>query len=326
MNTVQKPTVTVVMPLYNKEVEVGRAVESVLRQSIPDFELIVVNDGSTDKGPEVVHSIDDPRIKIIDQKNAGVSAARNRGILNAKTDLIAFLDADDEWKPFFFETIFYLKKTFPTCKIFATNYVYREVNWIQRLPIIRGMPSHPWAGVLSDYFEIASKSDPPLCSSSVAISKESLESVGMFPVGVNSGEDLLTWAKLALKYKIAYTTKVCAVFYVPTSVFDRPGRFNDTSDVVGWNLINLFSEATSSESKNLRKYITLWYKNRTVTFLNFGENRKALEELQLMARFSKKTGKWYLYAFLANLPRGITRFLTKMLRKITRLRRDEMQV
>ena len=67
--------ISVVMPLYNKEGEVGRAIKSVMAQNFSDFELIVINDGSTDKGPEVVRQIHDTRISIIDQDNSGVSAA-----------------------------------------------------------------------------------------------------------------------------------------------------------------------------------------------------------------------------------------------------------
>jgi glycosyltransferase involved in cell wall biosynthesis len=75
----ENPLISIVMPLYNKEAEVKRAIQSVLAQSFPDYELIVIDDGSTDKGPDVVSAIEDSRIRMLHQKNAGVSAARNRG-------------------------------------------------------------------------------------------------------------------------------------------------------------------------------------------------------------------------------------------------------
>jgi len=209
----QKPTISVIIPLYNKEADVERAINSVLSQTIENFEVIVVNDGSTDKSPFIVRAINDSRIRIIDQKNAGVSAARNRGIQEAQADLIAFLDADDEWKPSFLETILDLRERYPECKVFASNYLYREPNGNSRLPIIRGLPPHPWNGIIEDYFKVAAKSDPPLWTSAVAVSKDAIQSVGMFPVGVTSGEDLLTWARLACRYNIAYSTQVGAVFW-----------------------------------------------------------------------------------------------------------------
>jgi len=96
--------VTVIIPLYNKGPYILRALNSVAKQQYSDFEVIVVNDGSTDNGPELAESFADPRFRVIHQKNAGPGAARNRGIAETRTPLIAFLDADDEWFPEYLET------------------------------------------------------------------------------------------------------------------------------------------------------------------------------------------------------------------------------
>lgn len=95
------PTVSVVIPLYNKGRYVDRAVSSVLAQSYPALEIIVVDDGSTDDGPEKVLHFGDPRICLIRQENRGPGAARNAGLTVAKGKYVAFLDADDEWLPSF---------------------------------------------------------------------------------------------------------------------------------------------------------------------------------------------------------------------------------
>jgi glycosyltransferase involved in cell wall biosynthesis len=95
--------VTVVIPMYNKGKLVARAIRSILAQTFTDFKLIIVDDGSTDNGPEIVRSFDDPRIDLIQQSNAGPGAARNKGIESANTKYVAFLDADDEWYPWFLE-------------------------------------------------------------------------------------------------------------------------------------------------------------------------------------------------------------------------------
>ncbi len=97
------PTVSVIMPLYQGEATVVRALRSALAQTHPPLEIIVVDDGSTDAGPERVRALDDPRIVLIRQANAGCGAARNLGIARARGDWLAFLDADDEWLPHFFE-------------------------------------------------------------------------------------------------------------------------------------------------------------------------------------------------------------------------------
>jgi Glycosyl transferase family 2 len=96
-------TVTVVVPLYNKESTIGRALTSILAQTVAVTEILVINDGSTDGSCEVVRSFSDGRMRLIDQENAGPAAARNRGLQEATGSFIAFLDADDEWYPSFIE-------------------------------------------------------------------------------------------------------------------------------------------------------------------------------------------------------------------------------
>ena len=97
------PRVSVVIPLHNKGPFVQRTLDSVLLQTFKNLEVLVVNDGSTDEGPEIVARCKDPRLRLLHQKNAGPGAARNRGISEGKGELTAFLDADDEWMPEFLE-------------------------------------------------------------------------------------------------------------------------------------------------------------------------------------------------------------------------------
>jgi hypothetical protein len=98
-----RPPVTVVIPLYNKAKWVGRAVDSVLRQTWPHFELAVVDDGSADDGPEIVERYGDARLTVIRQANQGPGAARNNGWRQGSGAIVAFLDADDYWEPGFLE-------------------------------------------------------------------------------------------------------------------------------------------------------------------------------------------------------------------------------
>ena len=96
-------TVSVIIPLYNKARYIQRALNSVLAQTFRDFEVLVVDDGSTDESRDIVRRCADSRIRLIVQENAGPGAARNRGLRDAQTEVVAFLDSDDEWLPTFLE-------------------------------------------------------------------------------------------------------------------------------------------------------------------------------------------------------------------------------
>jgi len=111
---------SVIIPLYNKESHIQRAIKSVLAQTYPHFELIIVDDGSTDGSFETASDIQDARIRIIRQENRGVSAARNRGVAEAKYDWVAFLDGDDEWLPDFLMQMYKLCNDFPGYGIYGS--------------------------------------------------------------------------------------------------------------------------------------------------------------------------------------------------------------
>ncbi|KKG09440.1 glycosyltransferase family 2 protein [Methanosarcina sp. 2.H.A.1B.4] len=207
------PLISVVIPLYNKEPYIDRAINSVLNQTFQEFEVIIVDDGSTDKSAGVVKSFLDCRVRLIQQENAGVSAARNKGIEEAKSDIIAFLDADDEWMPTFLETIINLRQKYPKAGIYATAYSWFDSNKVIT-PKHHGIPSASWEGIIENYFSIVSKRSLPVSASSVAIPKKILFEIGMFQPGLWKGEDQDVWGKIALKYHIAYSSTVGSIYYL----------------------------------------------------------------------------------------------------------------
>lgn len=139
------PDISVIIPLYNKGKYIVRALDSVFAQTYQDFEVIVVDDGSTDNGLEIVQQYRDSRLRLIRQANAGPGAARNRGLKASKAPFVAFLDADDEWLPEFLEVSVSSLKSQPFCSVSVASH-YRGVERVEftemaNLHVTEG-PSH----------------------------------------------------------------------------------------------------------------------------------------------------------------------------------------
>lgn len=303
--------ISVVIPLYNKERQIAQTLQSVLNQSFQDFEIVVVDDGSTDSSAEAVRSVHDPRLRLIEQSNSGVSAARNRGIAEAKYDLVAFLDADDLWKPTYLQTQYELVHKYPQCDVFACNYEFQDAQGNVKPTIIRKLPFEGEDGILSNYFEVASCSHPPICSISIMVRKHVIQQIGGFPVGIRSGEDLLTWARLASKYTIAYSKKVGACFQVEGySISDKPKRLPDPENRVGLALRQLSKQ---SPLPGLNHYIALWDKMRASIYMRLGMRKECFKEILNSLRFNPLQLKLFCLAILVCLPDTIrTRILTRL--------------
>lgn len=306
--------ISVIIPLYNKEKQIANTLQTVLKQTFQDFEIVIVNDGSTDNSVAEVEKVQDSRIRIIHQKNAGVSAARNKGIKAAKYDLIAFLDADDEWKPEYLETQYNLFIKYPDCSVFAVNYEFRDLKGNTTQTKINKLPFNEKDGILSNYFEVASCSNPPICSISLMVKRNAIQRVGGFPIGIKSGEDLLTWARLAVKYKIAYSKKVLAVFVSTDSGTNKSKaelRY-DNHDPVLENFLLLYEKYNRNDLKN---YIIRWYKIQCVILLEIGYNRimrkKAIEAI----RFGGHKKIFYPIIFLSILPSFVSKQIFKLSRR-----------
>ena len=209
----EKRFFSVVIPLYNKEKSITIALNSVLSQTHEAFEVVVIDDGSTDQSASVVAAVRDDRVRLIRQPNAGVSVARNAGVKHALSDYIAFIDADDYWQPDFLETIDGLIEMNPGAGVFATAVdVEREDGRIVRAKLEPGVAAMP-PGQLQHYFRAATLClEPPFNSSSVCISRAAFGGVGGFKPGVKIGEDQDMWARLALRYPVMFTPEPKVVY------------------------------------------------------------------------------------------------------------------
>ncbi len=208
----ETPAISAVIPLYNKASYISRALNSVLAQTFQDFEVIVVDDGSTDRGAAIVKEFTDSRIRLIHQENRGVSAARNRGIEASRAELVAFLDADDEWLPKHLETIAHLRIKFPNAGAYSTAYIIHEQNGQRKCPKYHAIPSSPWEGVIPSYFLSSALGNYPVNSSTLCIERGVYEDIGGYPVGVSYGEDAYFWGRIALRYPIAFSWETGAIY------------------------------------------------------------------------------------------------------------------
>lgn len=201
------PFFSVIIPLYNKENYIQNTIESALNQTFTDFEIIVVNDGSTDGSLNIVKNNKDSRIKTHSIKNSGVSRARNIGIQKAKSDYIVFLDADDLWEKNHLDELFKLLQAYPDCGIYAMGY-FKVFN--NSKPIKASFYVHDdFCGIVEDFF-LASTIDCIAWTSAVMIPKTIFNTIGGFNENMRSVQDTELWIRIALKHKVSFCSKPTA--------------------------------------------------------------------------------------------------------------------
>jgi len=209
------PFFTVIIPLYNKEKYIENAIKSILNQTFTDFNLLIINDCSTDDSATIASKYESDKVQIFThEKNAGLSASRNTGIKNANSNYITFLDADDLWKPTFLESIFQLIQNFPEARIFGTNYeeVWESVikkphNGSEIFPI-------DFSGYIN-FFKINIKQGI-YNHGSVCFHKEVFEKIGYYNQNIGFSEDLDFNIRANYNFKLAYLNSVQMSYFMQT--------------------------------------------------------------------------------------------------------------
>lgn len=202
------PYFSVVVTVYNKSQFVEKTINSILNQSFKDFELIIVDDGSTDNSLEMLQQINDNRITIFATENQGVSKARNFGLHKASCNYIALSDGDDIWLENHLSELKSLIDSFPSCGIYATSYEKHFFEKYSTLPKFSNV-SHPFFGVVTDYFS-TSLADNILWTSAVAIPKILIEKGFIFDESIGCGEDIDLWIRIAKEFDIAFSSTCTA--------------------------------------------------------------------------------------------------------------------
>ena len=203
--------ISIVIPIYNKERYIRNTINNILQQTYQNFEIIIINDGSTDNSLPIVQSFIDKRIHIFSQLNSGVSDARNLGIKRAQYSYIAFCDADDEWMPDHLMHITQLIQNYPDAGLLSTGRVCyqneKEIDKIYFSNISQSM------FIVKDICSCMEK----VITSSICIKKEAIQKVGGFKSQIKNGEDLDLWIRIASSYKVAYYN-IPSVKYIANSI------------------------------------------------------------------------------------------------------------
>jgi len=265
---------SVVVPVYNKAPYLAKAIQSVKDQSFLDWELILIDDGSSDSSFDIIKkSIADckHRIKVHSQPNQGVSTARNNGVYLSKFDYIAFLDADDWWEPKFLEEMAILVNAYPNATWYASDYYY--VKHGKRTVAEKGIPLGFTCGIL-DFIKTYATSFCTLVNCSfVVVKKDFFLQLGGFKKELSFGEDIYLWLKFASSYPLAYNAKP----------FSNSFQDVDSGRAIGWKIYS----PESSFLFNLDDIESKNPDNKELKFLTDGLRIRGLWKYRLAGKYKE---------------------------------------
>jgi len=265
--------ISIIIPLYNKASNIKKTIQSILSQDYQDFEMIIVNDGSTDNSVEIINnSFCDDRITIIQQENKGASAARNRGVEASRFTYLSFIDADDEWEPDYLTKIVESINLFPHAEMFCTAGLLKSES---------GDIKYRAKKSLNDTIKIIDFFKNPYFytnTSSVVVTKSIFLASGKFPENLKSNEDVACLHKLSFLTTVVYCGK-------PLSIYNR-GTEGHLSNVVHFSVpvnlvkrINYVHEgwiSTNCKDKWYLLFIKNEIRNEILRFIKTGNYNSAL--------------------------------------------------
>ena len=241
---------SVIIPLYNKEEYILSTLESIKKQTFKDFEIIVIDDGSTDSSYEFASNFETENITLLKQENHGVSTARNKGINLAKGKYIALLDADDTWYPNHLKELKKQIDKFPEAKLFCNNYEVLFSKTKKRNASFNFNYSESCL-IVEDYF-YSSIIDSVAWSSAVAFSKETFLEIGQFNQNLITCEDLDFWIRIALKYKVSFNPNITMSY----KTYLKDSLTKNEDNLLRERFINSFKEE-ESKNKSLKFYLDI---------------------------------------------------------------------
>lgn len=294
--------ISIIIPLYNKAESIASTLNSVINQSFKDYEVIIINDGSTDNSLAIAETYIYNNISIYTTENNGVSNARNYGVSKASSGLIAFLDADDIWLPHHLEELYRLYQSYPDCGLYANNYDKLFFNKTIIRTVYNGLPKS-FYGILDDYFR-ASTIDSIAWTSAIAIPKSIFKTHNGFNINLKSFEDTDLWIRIALEHNIAFSSKVTVLKKIDGLTNHLSLKPNNTGGII------LTSQYITNEKKNksLKKYMDL---NR----FSFAIERKIANDRTSFVKLKRNINTKnlnYKQRIILNLPFQVLKLLIRL--------------
>ena len=302
------PTVSIVVPLYNKEESVARSLDSILAQTFEDFEIVVVDDGSTDRSAQIVASYDDPRIRLLRQENIGTGKTRNRGIREgARSKYLAFMDADDEWLSNYLEHQLNNLAEHPTCRLsVCSSYIGPEKR--ERSPDFTkvGVTEGEWRLPVDVQMHTLKASVDFMHSGHIVCERQIVEDLGGFydKVHITYGEDVWIWLLVTLNHKMYRDFTPLAWFHEEDSQQSR-GRENMRTI---WPFLtdgDFVRQHCPTEYRDMLDHCLGFYAMLGARRLvQFGEYQRAWELLRTHPK-SRSFGRRSLKIYSSVLPRAL---------------------
>lgn len=305
--------ISVVIPLYNKQNSIAATLQSVLAQTYTNYEIIVVDDGSTDDSANIaeatlreckVYGVE-CRGSIIRRANGGVCSARNRGIQEAKYDYVALLDGDDLWDEHYLEEQVNLIQDFPEAKMWGINFAeMSNGELIRKLPT--GLPEG-YRGYVENYFQIPGRISDLYCSSSVVIQKEVFDKVGYFDERIKYAEDSDMWFRIIATYLVAFYDRYMAFYQ-----YDAENRAMNRTRLLRY-FLPYYVDKYQVFKRNIvfYKWINRWAANLIRSYY-FDPSKEQLEDARIATRKLDYTVIPSKYKLLYKAPYWVAVVLNKL--------------
>lgn len=232
--------ISVIIPTYNRGQLIQRAINSIIQQTYGPLEIIIIDDGSNDNTENIVHNIDSDNIIYIKQKNQGACSARNRGIIEAKGDYIAFLDSDDEWKPDMLEKqIKHINNI--NADISVCNYFVEENNKFKKAIVNKKTNTFTLDELLNRNY---------ITTGAILIKKELIKEVGMFDENMPRYQDWELMLRIANKMEIPFLDELLLVQHVQQKSITR----STSKEKKYYALKRILEKNGNNFQKNLKAY------------------------------------------------------------------------